>query len=313
MAEKLDSKRIIIFLTFAFGIAWSIALVIFLTGGLVNSAELIPGTSITLAFVLIAGIYMFAPAAANVITRLVTREGWKDTWLRPNFRIGKRFWLIAWLGTASMVLLSAVPYFVLFPQYFDPELTVAVNMIAAQEAQTGEALPLTPTMLIAVQIIQAIILAPILNLVPILGEEFGWRAYLQPKLMLIGWRKAMLWMGIIWGLWHLPIIMMGHNYGLDYPGAPWLGPIVFTWFTFTAGIFLGWLTIQGKSVWPAVIGHSIFNGLAAIVSLVTRGNPNPLIGPSVAGLIGGLGFSILGLWLLLREDPTTINATNSES
>ena len=33
----------------------------------------------------------------------------------------------------------------------------------------------------------------------------------------------MVVMGIVWGLWHAPIIAMGHNYGTDYLGAPWLG------------------------------------------------------------------------------------------
>ena len=289
MNRKLNQRRILTYLGFSFGLSWLVALVIYLRGGLVNSPVIttIAGTNITEALVLIASIYMFSPAISHVLTRLVTREGWRDTWLRPNFRAGKRFWLIAWLGTAGLILLSAALYFALFPQHFDPELNAVLDLLASLEAQTGQAIPLTPIMFIVVQIIQAIVLAPILNLVPIFGEEFGWRAYLQPKLMVLGWRKAMIWMGIIWGLWHLPLIMMGHNYGLDYPGAPWLGPIVFTWFTFVAGIFLGWVTIQGKSVWPAVIGHAIINGLAAGVTLLIQGTPNPLIGPSVAGLLVG--------------------------
>ena len=55
-------KRVIIFLAFAFGIAWLTALVIFLTGGLENSRVLDANTGITLAFVLLAGPYMWAPA-----------------------------------------------------------------------------------------------------------------------------------------------------------------------------------------------------------------------------------------------------------
>lgn len=84
MNDKLDMKRITIFLTFAFGIAWLNGLIIYLTGGLVDSPEIIPGSGITISLVLLAGGYMWAPALAHILTRLITREGWKDTYLRPR-------------------------------------------------------------------------------------------------------------------------------------------------------------------------------------------------------------------------------------
>lgn len=307
----IDRKRVFIYIGFAFGLSWLTALVIYLRGGLVNSAELVPGTNITEALILVATLYMFSPAIAHVLTRLVTREGWKHTYLRPHFRQNKRFWLIAWLGTAGLIIISAIIYFLIFPQYFDGELSTVSQLIADLEAQTGQPFPFSPAILVVVQVIQAVLLAPILNLIPIFGEEFGWRAYLQPKLLPLGWRKAMIWMGVIWGLWHAPIIMMGHNYGLDYPGAPWLGVIVFTWFTFVGGVFLGWVTLRGGSVWPAVIGHAVLNGLGPGVLLLTAGTPNPLLGSSVAGLLGSIGFTVVGLWLLLKNDPLTETAAET--
>ena len=39
---------------------------------------------------------MFAPSVANIATRLITREGWSNTLLRPNFRRGWPFYLAAW-------------------------------------------------------------------------------------------------------------------------------------------------------------------------------------------------------------------------
>jgi hypothetical protein len=47
-------KRITLFLAFAFGIAWLLALVIYLTGGLAHSVEIVPGSGITVAVVLMA-------------------------------------------------------------------------------------------------------------------------------------------------------------------------------------------------------------------------------------------------------------------
>jgi membrane protease YdiL (CAAX protease family) len=131
------------------------------------------------------------------------------------------------------------------------------------------------------------------------GEEFGWRAYLQPKLMPLGKRKAMLWMGLIWGVWHWPVILMGHNYGLDYPGAPYLGPLAMIWFTLILGILLGWLAFKADSVWPAVIGHGAINGIASLGLLFSQNEPNPLLGPAPVGVIGGIGFALVALLLWL--------------
>jgi hypothetical protein len=90
--DNVDTKRISIYLAFAFGIAWAISLVVYLTGGLVNSPMLIPGMGITLALVLIAGPVMWSPALAHILTRLITREGWKNTFLRPKLKQGWLYW-----------------------------------------------------------------------------------------------------------------------------------------------------------------------------------------------------------------------------
>lgn len=63
----------------------------------------------------------------------------------------------------------------------------------------------------------------------ILGEIKCWRAYLLPKLrMSLSDRAALIITGVIWGIWHLPVIVMGHNYGTDYWGYPWLGILTMT-------------------------------------------------------------------------------------
>lgn len=99
--------------------------------------------------------------------------------------------------------------------------------------------------------------------------------------MPLGARRAFVLTGAIWGVWHWPVIAMGHNWGLDYPGVPWLGMLAMVWFTFLIGTFLGWATLRSGSVWPAVIGHGAINGIAGIAMLFARGRPNPLLGPVI--------------------------------
>jgi len=289
MTTKIDTRRILIFLAFAFGIAWSAALVIYLTGGLTDSPQI--GSGFTLALLLMATVYMWAPALANIFTRLITREGWKEVGVRPHFKKGWLYWLIAWILPSLMTVAGAALFFVLFPRYFDSSL-LTIRQMSAKSPSLGN---LSPWAVLIIQLAQGVLISPIVNSIATFGEEFGWRAYLQPRLMPLGGRKTMLLIGLIWGIWHWPVIFMGYEYGFSYPGYPWVGPLLFLWVTFGLGIFLGWLTLRSKSVWPAVIGHAAINGIAGAAILVAIGNPNPLLGPVPVGIIGSLGFAAVSL------------------
>jgi|AntAceMinimDraft_18_1070375.scaffolds.fasta_scaffold29330_1 membrane protease YdiL (CAAX protease family) len=90
-----------------------------------------------------------------------------------------------------------------------------------------------------------------------LGEELGWRGYLQEKLL----RKyGLIWglilLGAIWGYWHLPIILMGYN----FPNQPVLGALIFMPVgTIFIGIFLGWIYLRSKSIWMPALAHTSLN------------------------------------------------------
>lgn len=298
MTQKIDTKRILIYLAFAFGIAWAIGLIIYLTGGLVDSPVLaeVPGAiRLTLATLLLAVGYMFAPALAHILTRAITREGWQDLNLRPRLRKGWPYWLAGIFLPGILTLIGAAVYFIIYPASFDPSLGALSDALGS----TADQLPISLWTLMVIQVVQAMLLSPILNSLFTFGEEFGWRGYLQPKLMPLGGRATMLIMGVIWGVWHWPVIAMGHNYGFGYPGAPWTGMLVMVWFTFVVGTFLGWATLRAGSVWPAVLGHAAVNGIAAISVLFLSDAPRALLGPMPVGLIGSVGFTLMALWIFL--------------
>jgi ABC-2 type transport system ATP-binding protein len=315
MNKPIETKRIYIFLALAFGISWSIALYLFINGGLADSPILIEGTGITVALALIALGYMWAPAIANILTRAITKEGSKDTWLPLSFSGNRRFWALAWLLPAGLTLLGGALYYAFFPQHFDATLSSLSGLIQNAASQSGQALPFSIGTIALLQILQGVLLAPLINSFFTFGEEYGWRAYLQPKLMPLGYRKGLLLTGAIWGIWHVPIIAMGHNYGLDYPGYPWAGILAMTWFTMSVGVVFGWLTIQGKSVWPAVIGHAALNGIAGAAALFLAPNSgaNLLVGPLPIGIIGGLPWLVLALWLLWKGEPITADVSRETS
>jgi membrane protease YdiL (CAAX protease family) len=90
-----------------------------------------------------------------------------------------------------------------------------------------------------------------------LGEEFGWRGYLQEKLLRkYGLNWGFILLGGVWGFWHLPIVLMGWT----FPNHPILGafllmPISTVFF----GIFEGWLYLRSGSIWMPALAHASIN------------------------------------------------------
>ena len=304
---QTNSKQLYTFLGLSFGISWVTALIIYLNGGLVSSPELISGTGITLALILLASVYMWGPALANILTRLITKEGWQEMWLAPKLKTGWKFWLLGWFGPGILTLAGAALFFLVLPQTFDAQLGILKEQLTLAGMPEGM---INPWRIVIFQTLTALVISPAINLIATFGEEFGWRAYLVPKLLPMGKRRALLLSSLIWGIWHWPVIAMGHNYGLDYPGFPWLGFLATVWFTLSIGVFFGWLSLKAESVWPAVFAHGALNGIAAIGLLFMRPPYSMLLGPSPAGIIGVLPFSFVSAIILLKFKDRSANHIN---
>jgi membrane protease YdiL (CAAX protease family) len=289
MISTIDRKRIFIFVAFAYAIAIALAVVIFLNGGLFLSY---PYVGTPLANTLLTAT-MFAPAVANIAARLITREGWSNTFLRPNFRRGWRFYLAAWLLPLVAIIVGGAIYYLLFPSKFD------LSMQWAREAGLIPAPWATdPWTVVTSQVVLYSLLWAPLSMFLMFGEEFGWRAYLLPKLMPLGPRRAVLLMGAIWAVWHWPAIFLGYEYGFGYWGAPVVGPLLFVLVLMFESPFYAWVTLRSGSVWPAAIGHAVNNAAALLMVYFLRGGWDQLIGPNTVGIVGSLGYALLALLIL---------------
>lgn len=102
-----------------------------------------------------------------------------------------------------------------------------------------------------------------LNIMPFLGEEYGWRAYLAPRLKeLYGYKKSILLTGFIWGIWHLPLNLFYYSDGLLTSQIySILVQLVFCTFL---GIFLTYSYNKTKSIWAPVMIHYLNNNLALL-------------------------------------------------
>ena len=93
---------------------------------------------------------------------------------------------------------------------------------------------------------------------------------------------------------------MGHNYGTGYVGAPWLGIFAMIVFCVVCGSYLSYLAIKTQSVIPCAIAHSAINAFAGIGICLYKGTPNPFIGPSPTGVIGGSIFILVGIYCYVK-------------
>lgn len=295
--EPADRTRVIVYLVVAFGFSWGVAAVVWATGGLAGT-EIAPGIPLSLPLITVS---MFGPALGNVVARITTKEGWDD--LRLRFSGPGVVWLVVWPGFVLAAVVGVVAYFALFPGQFDPSMPALTDQLA----ETGVDLPVGPGALAVIQLVAASLIAPFVNAIPAFGEEFGWRGYLQWKLRPLGWYRMLGWMGLIWGVWHFPLIALGYNYGDAYPGFPWLGMAVFLVFTTAVGSVLAWAAERTGSCLPAAFGHGVVNAVAGLGALYAVGNDLPLLGPAVVGLVAGVGFVLLAV-LVARKEPVPAEA-----
>ncbi len=298
MFSSIEKKRLIIFLGVAFGLSWLTALIIAFNGGLTNSPQVVEGTGLTLATLLLASVYMWGPAFGHAAARLATREGWQGAMLKPHFKTGWRYYLVAWLLPLLLVVAGAGVYFLFFPGHFDGSLELLRRSAALQNVELGVS---QAWQYVAVQIGMALLLAPLLNAFSTFGEEFGWRAYLLPKLQPFGAKKAALYSGLVWGVWHWPIIAMGYNYGFGYPAFPIAGMLAMALMTCALGVVFAWLALRSNSVWPAALGHAMINGLGALAYLMLKAEPVSLLGPSINGLLGVIPLALIAAYIFTRK------------
>ena len=265
MAPK-DRRAVLFFLSLTFGFTWSLNLFLLMSGGL-NVGGL--------------QIQMLIPAICAMVTiTLVTKERVRDFGIRLA-RIKYYAWafLIPIAVNGSAYLITHI----LGLARLDPSMPGLAPLLANA--------PIPIEQLIPIVLVQALFLGPLTGLPFTFGEEFGWRAFLLSKLLPLGRGKAIVLHGVIWGLWHAPVIAMGHN----YPGYPTIGPVLMVISTIFLGTFLGWIYFASNSIVAPSLAHGAINQSASIFILFMVGL-NPLTG-GVTGMPGLLSWGLVALVL----------------
>lgn len=282
-----------IFLLVSFGVALMLDAVAALTGGLGT-----PHAKGLLA------LRMFTPALASwMACRFVTGEPWLPAvgLSRPSHRRG---WLkiLAWsacgvaivAGVTAMVLALATG-----AGWLVPDWGLTSLMDSLRRAKPEAALP-PPAVAGTLVVVSTVIAAYTVNGLLALGEEAGWRGWLQSALAPLGRRIGVVATGAIWGLWHAPLIVMGYEYGGQIPVPA--GIVLFTCVCIAVGVLLSWLRARSGSVIPGAVAHGAFNGFATLpLMLVAPGGTVDMVTTTITGWPSALLFGLLAACFLTRR------------
>lgn len=181
-----------------YALSWSI----WVAGWLAAGKPLETGASGTM----MAAIFLGSFAPGLVAAALLARSGGANTvkaWLRDfvQFRCGWRAYAAALLPFPIALLI----------------LTALFGYVPMPDAAGGDAPALFYLTIFPVSILNGV--ATVIMGAGPLGEEGGWRGYLLPRLLETygEWRSSLI-IGVVWSLWHLPVMAMFADWrdGIDF-------------------------------------------------------------------------------------------------
>lgn len=241
-SKKLTLKRLVIFLVLAF---FPFYIIIPTMWSYYGEPIFVSENESAVTAVYVVGVFgMMIPSAAHLITRLATKEGFKNSYLGLNIKGKTGYWAASVIVPLAYSAVSAVLIWAIFLD----GMSFSETFSETEPENAG---------LILLQLAFSVIC-----FFPAFGEEWGWRGYMMPKLTELMPKPAAVAVGgIIWGLWHAPLTVAGHNFGTDYPGYPFVGIGLMCVMCTVMNAFLTLITEKTGSVYPAAFAHAVNNNL----------------------------------------------------
>ena len=236
---------------------------------------------------LLSAVAMFIPVLAVIFTQVI----FKEPVLRGvglSFKIN-RWWVIGWL-LIPIIALAIVGMTLLMPgaRWTPDNETVKMALQAMPEGFGVWGF-------IGVTMLSGLLSGVTINAVFALGEEIAWRGFLLNMFSGKKFWKVALCTGIIWGLWHAPIILNGHN----YPQHPVVGVFLMVVFCVLMTPILMYFRQKSGSVIVPAIMHGTFNAVAGLPLIIITPANDLLYGAT--GLAGMIVLLIVNLCLFLFD------------
>jgi len=280
--DQKQHRKPFLFLIFTFIFTWGLWLPSILTGLGINLG--IDGETYTAVTVPIGA---FAPMLV-ALALVIKQKGWTGGWhfFRQAFDLKvKPFYMIA---------AFVIPLIIhILSHYLAPLL----------------GFPVANTLFPEIAGIPSIIIAiPYFLLMLIIGggqEEFGWRGYAQEPLQKrMGVIPASLFIGLVWGLWHLPLWVMPGDGHSTYPF------IAFLIMTTSISIIYGWLyNASNQKLITVIIFHAMSNTAAPLLPFLIMQEGTPENAYWVYAAINVLAAISIVFVILQAEKKTMLAAS----
>ena len=230
-------------------------------------------------------LYMLLPLITAVVIQKIDKEKLASTNLF-NFKINWS-WVVAWTLPVVLVLLTIFVNALLPDVVINTDMSSMIPLDKIPEEQKELFVKLlNPIVLTIVTVIAGLCAGLTINAVFAFGEEYGWRNYLVSALKEKKFICASVFIGIVWGIWHFPLILLGHN----YPQHSVAGVFMMVVFCVLASFIETYFVLKTKSVFTAAIFHGTINAVAGLnITLIKGGND------LLNGLTGLSGFFVMAI------------------
>lgn len=247
-----------------------------------------------------AAAAMFAPLLAVLVVRrldgerLLSGVGGRLRWSRRLLLASAIPLALAALALGLGVALPGVVWDPSMEGMFERYGSVLTEEQIAQMRDQIDLFPIHPLWLAWPQ---ALVAGFTINALFAFGEEVGWRGWLHRELAPLGFWRASAATGLLWGLWHAPFVLQGHN----YPEHRVIGVALFTGVCVLLSPLLSWVRQRADTVWAAAVFHGTYNAAAGITLMTVRG-PKLLVGfQGLAGVLALLGANAILLSVVGRR------------
>lgn len=285
---QMNWKKINLYILISCTISWSVALVMALAHISITS---ITGT------IFLAVFYMPAPALATFfIQKFMYRENFKpygwtfDTKAIAWILLTPLLFLTLTLLTFGVIALLGNTHIIShFGQldFTQEHFNQSLRELAQDKIDLGsiEFPTIPPVLAFFAMLLQAVIAGSTISLPIMFGEEFGWRGLMLSETKQLGFLKSNLLIGMVWGLWHFPVILMGHN----YPHHPYAGILMMCLFTISISPLFAYVRTKTKSILGPCMFHGMLNATGTLYLLfVANGNELYSFVAGWAGVIASL-------------------------
>ena len=242
-----------------------------------------------LSYTVFAATYMLLPAICVIILQKLHKEKLFSN-LNISFRFNRWFLVAGVIPILYAFITLGINLFftnVSFSANYEGLLS---SLPAEQATLVAEQLSkFPPVVLLLINLVQAIIAGYTINAFFAFGEELGWRGYLLKALKGKKFLSVSLITGFIWGLWHFPLILIGHN----YPQHPITGVGMMIIWCILMSPVITYMVIKSKSVITAAIYHGTLNAIAGIGVLYLVGGNDLTNG--VTGIAGFITLLLINI------------------